>query len=217
MDEPCARCGGSHAGECPQAESAPAATAPREEACAFCGERHPRSMKCGEWAQKVGTTIESPWGSSGFATLPDRPPLVLRAPEEKPASSRTTDLILKGCVAVLAVIGALALVILATDRIGRSSSASAAALPDCSGERLTANLLRASTIQAEARPVPVRIDETHSLLLRSSSACTPQILQLYTSFIDYQALCLGAAKTDACPNRDSARVQLAQALAEASQ
>jgi hypothetical protein len=210
--ERCERCGLIHTGDCPVTADELAAAEP----CAFCGERHPRRFKCGEWAQLTGVKSESPWGGAGFARLPELPPVVIKPHREPTATDRRLALAGKALFVLLALVGVVSLVLFVVGRTG-GTAATSASLPACTRDRILANLNHVNTILAEGTTsTPMRVDETNALLLKSSESCNADLLALYDGFIEYQALCLEQAP-GACASRDSTRTALAQTLANGGQ
>lgn len=189
----------------------PATEQPAVEPCPFCGERHPRSMKCGEWARKIGEQTESPWGTPGFSALPPAPEIQLKERPLRTGPSRTQRLAVQGLVLAFALFGLVELVLLGVGHLD-SSSATKASLPACSQDRIKADVNRALAIQASKGALAQRVDQTNALMLRGSDECSDRLLLLYTTYISYQSLCLELPTSDACPNRDSARSLLLQEL-----
>jgi hypothetical protein len=219
MAQVCERCGRVHEGDCPEAAGAAASTVATEspdegtETCALCGEKHPPSYSCAEWARKVGTVTSAAWGGAGFAQLPERPPLVISEPPERRSLDRRMLIAGQVAVLLLAFVGVIALMKLAFDHTG-GTSATSVSLPACSHDRIQANVNRLGTIQAEARSaLASRVDEANALGLKSSDGCAPDLFLSYQAYLQYSVLCIELPRSDACGNRDAARTQLAQALA----
>jgi hypothetical protein len=150
---------------------------------------------------------------AAYATRPA--PVIL---PRKPRRSRTPGklseaLVLRTVVAVLALIGVVALArVIAGHFIGGANGTSAA-LPACSVDRIRANLTTAATIESEAgAALTARVAATNGLLLGPSADCSQQLYLLYTAYIDNAALCLSLASPQSCQARDSAHAQLNQAL-----
>ncbi len=214
MSEPCVRCGTPHEGDCPVSEAARSGGTAGPEACAFCGERHPPDVSCARWAQQTGSAVQTVYGGVGAGERP-APVIVPRKPRRTAGQTRTIEtLALRIGVALLALIGVIAVVRFAAGRLNSGSGASSVALPACSVARIRANLTAAATIESESdAALPGRVAATNALLLAPSDGCSQQLYLLYTAYIDDAALCLGLNAQASCQARDAAHGQLNQALA----
>ncbi len=213
MPEPCPRCGAEHEGDCPPATADEAASASSNEACAFCGEVHPRHMSCGQWAVTSGGVTAAPWGSTGSPALPPRPTMPFNLDDPSKRIKRPPAAAIRVVVLCLALVGVISLARIVGGHFIGNQSGSVAALPACTHDRIRQNLVTATSIEAQSTSaLDRRIDATNSLLLSSSDGCSEQVLKLYTAFIEYQALCLVSPATDACKNRDSAHASINQVV-----
>ncbi len=212
MSEPGASGGTPRDSDCPTGQDVAAGDAPAE-ACAFCGEDHPPSISCAQWAQQSGVGVPAPFGSAEYAARPT-PIVVPRRPRRTPAQTRAYEaLALRIAVCALALIGVFTLVKSIGGHLNSGSSGTSAALPACNVGRIRANLTTAATIESEAASaLTARVAAMNGLLLGTSADCSQQVFLLYTAYIDDAALCLSLASAQSCQARDSAHTQLNQAL-----
>lgn len=207
MPEPCSACDTVHEGECPEAGAATAVAEP----CPWCGERHPATMKCREWAQQHGETKATPWGTSGFSPLPPPPVVHVERPQRNPHTAAIYANAGRAVLLVLALAGAIALGKLAFDRLNSGSRAVTAALPSCTPERVRQNIARAQTVMSEGNAGLVRrIDEDNSLLLAVSADCNDRLFTQFTLFLADQNLCIAQPQSGSCGARDAALSAAAQ-------
>jgi hypothetical protein len=209
MPEPCLTCGNVHEGDCPTEGAAATAVA---EPCAWCGERHPATMKCREWAQQQGEIKATPWGTSGFSSLPPPPPVVhTERPARDPRTQAIYATLFRALLAALALVGAVAIGKVVYDRLGTGSGAATASLPTCTPARVRQNLVRAQSVLAQANAGLVRrIDQDDALLLSAGPECSERLFTLYAIFIGEQNACIAQPQSGACAQRDVTLSAVAQ-------
>lgn len=180
--------------------------------CPYCGELHPTDVKCAEWAPAEGRAVSPPRTDLAFHEMPALPELDLSIHEPTNRAKSPLWIGMGVVVAVLAIFGAFQAVRGIASRLA-SHGLTSLTLPLCAVDRVQANLGAVATIQSEAlAPVEQRVDATNALLLGSSADCNAQLFAAYTSFIQYQGLCIELPASSACKDRDAARSRVVQTL-----